>query len=165
MPSARRRRRPGRPRSPCAVCCTGAPSRGWLSELPGCTVRVILTWFTSISAGEWRQNREASDEILAQHLGATGVAELGERLGLDLADPFPGNAELPTDLFQRPRMAVGQAEPHLDNPPLPHAQYVQDLVQLVLQHYESGSFHRHDRVGVFAEVAEIGVLLADRRLE
>lgn len=46
-------------------------------------------------------------KILAQHLRAAGMTELGERLGLNLADALPGNAELPPDLLERARMTVG----------------------------------------------------------
>src|SRR6266508_5111566 len=34
------------------------------------------------------------------------VAELGERLRLDLADPLAGDAELPPDLLERPGLPV-----------------------------------------------------------
>src|SRR5204863_9856800 len=54
-------------------------------------------------------------EVVAELLGARRVAELGQRLGLDLADAFPGHPELPAHLLQRPGMAVHEAEPELDH--------------------------------------------------
>ncbi len=61
--------------------------------------------------------REATPGEIGAEMGLTAgrVAELGQRLGLDLADPLPGDAELPAHFLQRPRMPVGQAEPQLDD--------------------------------------------------
>src|SRR6185437_10067387 len=106
-----------------------------------------------------------SGEVLAQHLRAARVTQLGQRLGFDLPDPLAGHAELPADLLQRPRMAVGQAEPQLDDALLADAEVVQDLLELVLQHDERGRLHGHDRVRVLDEVPEVGVFLADGRLQ
>jgi len=44
-------------------------------------------------------------EVVAELLAAMGVAQLRERLALDLADPLAGDAELLADLFER----VGRA--------------------------------------------------------
>src|SRR4029079_1064727 len=54
-------------------------------------------------------------QVVAQLLGATGVAELGQRLGLDLADPLSRDAELLAPLCEGSRMTVDQAEPQLDH--------------------------------------------------
>ena len=101
-------------------------------------------------------------EVLAQQQGAAGVAELGQGLGLDLPDPLPGDAELLADLFQGPRVPVGQPEPQLDDPLLAVRQLAKHALQLVLQHDERRCLDRHHGVRVFDEVAEIGLLLADR---
>src|SRR5215471_18970478 len=77
-------------------------------------------------------------EVAAEDLGAAGVAELGQGLGLDLADPLPGDAELPAHFLQRARVPVGQPEPQLDDLLLAPGEAVQDLLQLVLQHDERG---------------------------
>jgi hypothetical protein len=45
----------------------------------------------------------ASVEVVAQLLRPGRVAELGERLALDLADPLAGQAELAADLVERAR--------------------------------------------------------------
>src|SRR6187551_2545140 len=45
-------------------------------------------------------------QVVPQFLGAARVAQLAERLRLDLADPLAGDAELAADLFQRPLPAV-----------------------------------------------------------
>ena len=94
------------------------------------------------------------------------MAKLGKRLRFDLPDPLPGHPELAPDFLQRPRMAVDQAEPQLDDLCLPFGQRVQDGLQLFLQQDEAGRVDGHHRFGVFDEVAEVRVLfLADRRLE
>ena len=54
---------------------------------------------------------EPSVEVLPEHLRAAGVAQLGQRLRLDLPDALPRHAELLADLLKRPRVPVSQAEP------------------------------------------------------
>ena len=46
------------------------------------------------------------------------VAQLAQRLRLDLADPFAGDVELLADLFEGPRPAVLQPETKLEHAPL-----------------------------------------------
>ena len=58
-------------------------------------------------------------QVIAQDLGAGRVAQLHHRLGLDLADPLPGNPVDLADLVESLGLAVGQAEPHRDHPGLP----------------------------------------------
>ena len=55
------------------------------------------------AGGRWLTADGRLLEVVAQLLGAGGVAQLAQRLGLDLADPLAGHAELPPDLLQRPR--------------------------------------------------------------
>src|SRR6266511_206961 len=63
-------------------------------------------------------NKSRLHEIVPELPRPGRMAELAERLRLDLPDPLPGDAELPPDLLERPRLPVGQAEPELDDPPL-----------------------------------------------
>src|SRR5918912_2447349 len=63
-------------------------------------------------------------EVVAQLARAGGVAQLAQRLGLDLADPLAGDAELAADLLQRPLAAVLQPEAQLQHPPLAAGQRV-----------------------------------------
>src|SRR5439155_6093005 len=61
------------------------------------------------------------------------VAQLAQRLGLDLADPLARDVELLADLLQRPGATVLQPEPQLKDPPLAARQRVQDRLHLLLE--------------------------------
>src|SRR4029453_1813939 len=105
-------------------------------------------------------------QVVAELLAAGGVAQLGEGLGLDLADALAGDAEFAADLLQGAGVAVGEAEAELDDLLLPLREGVQDRVELLLEQDEAGRVDRDDGVGVLDEVAEVGVLLlADRGLQ
>src|ERR1039457_3207968 len=114
------------------------------------------------TTGQDNKKAGTSGQILPEHLGAAGTPQLRERLGLDLADALPCHAELPVDLLERARMSDGETEPELDDALLPDRQVVQDTLQLILENDEGRRLHRHDRVRVLDEVAQIGILFADR---
>src|SRR6476619_6440024 len=54
-------------------------------------------------------------EERSKFAAARRVAQLPQRLGLDLPDPFACDREALTDLFERVLTAVADAEPHLDD--------------------------------------------------
>ena len=56
-------------------------------------------------------------EVVPQLLAAVRVAQLGQRLRLDLADAFAGHAERLADLLERVGLAVLEAEPQSARPP------------------------------------------------
>src|ERR671923_2595191 len=94
------------------------------------------------------------------------MAELRERLRLDLADPLAGDAELPAHLLEGPGVAIDQPEPQLDDLLLALRQRVEHRLELLLEEDERGRVDRDHGLGVFDEVAEVGVLLlTDRRLQ
>src|SRR4051794_19474111 len=72
------------------------------------------------------ERRQGLLEVVAELLGARGMPQLRQRLGLDLPDPLTSDTELLADLFEGARMAVGQPEPQLDDLFLPLAESVQD---------------------------------------
>src|SRR6266567_6239238 len=92
-------------------------------------------------------------------LRPAGVPQLRQGLRFDLPDPLTGHAELPADLLQRPEVSVQEAEPELEDLPLPLGQCVQDRVEVLLQEDERSRVDRDDGLGVLDEVAEEGVLL------
>ena len=57
-------------------------------------------------------------EVVAQQLVATGMTELLERLGLDLADTLAGDLEDVADLFEGAGVAVLEPEAQLEHLPL-----------------------------------------------
>src|SRR3954454_24413521 len=94
------------------------------------------------------------------------MAELPERLRLDLADSLPREVELASDLFERPRSTVLESEPELEDPSLSTGQGVEHGLDLLLEELVRCCLGRGEGPAVLDEVAEVGVLLlADRRLE
>src|SRR6187431_3194356 len=94
------------------------------------------------------------------------MAQLAQRLGLDLADPLAGDVELLADLFEGPGTPVLQAEPELQDASLAAGQRVQDRLDLLLEELVRCRLGRREGPTVLDEVAEVRVLfLTDRGLE
>src|SRR5438034_1366667 len=94
------------------------------------------------------------------------MAQLAERLGLDLANPLAGHVELAADLLEGSSPAVLQPEPELEDAPLAAGQGVQDGLNLLLEKLMRRCLRRCQRAPVLDEVAEVRILFfADRRLE
>src|SRR6266545_3795347 len=110
-------------------------------------------------------NKSRVYQIVPELLRPGRMAELAERLRLDLPDPLPGDAELPPDLLERPRLPVPQAEPELDDPPLPGRQRPEDRDDLVLHHAEGRCFEGGDGPDVLDELSEPVLFLADGGLQ
>src|SRR3954469_20145647 len=105
-------------------------------------------------------------EVVAELLAAARVAELRQRLRLDLADPLAGETELLADLVEGARLSVGQAEPQRDDRGLALRQRLEDAVELTLEQAEGDDLGGDRRVGVLDEVTELTVaLVADVLLE
>jgi len=58
-------------------------------------------------------------EVVAELLGAGGVAQFGHRLGFDLSDVFSGEPVEVAYLIERAWLAVGESESQLDDVGLP----------------------------------------------
>ena len=105
-------------------------------------------------------------EELPQALAALRVAQLGERLGLDLADPLAGDAELAADLLERLGLAAVEAEAQPHDLLLALGQLAEHVADGLRQHHPRRRVGGAVGRGVLDEVAEVGlVLLADRRVE
>src|SRR3954453_10919915 len=105
-------------------------------------------------------------EVVAELLAAARVAELGQRLRLDLADPLASETELLADLVERARLAVGEAEAQGDDRRLALGQRLEHAVELALKKPERHDLGGDRRVGVLDEVTELAVaLVADVLLE
>src|SRR5690349_3974124 len=94
------------------------------------------------------------------------MAQLAERLRLDLADPLAGHVELLAHLLEGPGTPVLEAEAQLEHAPLAARQGVEHALDLLLEELVRGGLGRRQGAAILDEVAEVGVLLlADRRLQ
>ncbi len=89
------------------------------------------------------------------------MPELRQRLGLDLADPLPGEGELPPDLLQRARLAGEEAEAQRQDLLLPVGQRVEHPPEVLLAEREGCRLEGPLGLGVLDEVPKLGVLVAD----
>src|SRR5262249_25538259 len=91
--------------------------------------------------------------------------EPGERLALELADPFPRQIELVADRLERPRPPL-EAEPQLEDPPLALGQRLERAPDTLTT---EGLFSLVERIGCLAvgeQVAELTLVVgADRLVE
>ena len=67
-----------------------------------------------------------------------GVAQLSQRLGLNLTDPLSGDVEFLAHLFQRAGPAILQAEAQLEHPLLTGRQRTQHRNELLLEQRVGG---------------------------
>ena len=105
-------------------------------------------------------------EEVSQLAGTTRVAQLAQRLRLDLPDALAGHAKIPADLFQRPATAIFQAESKLEDAALALAQRAEYILHLLPKELERRGVSRGWRASVLDEVSQVGVfLLADGRLQ
>ena len=94
------------------------------------------------------------------------MAELAQRLGLDLPDPLTRDVEFPADFFQRSRSSVVQAEAQAQDLLLSLGQRPEHFLQLLLEERKCSGFRRDGHVLVLDEIAEVRIFLfADRRLQ
>src|SRR5659263_559882 len=103
---------------------------------------------------------------LAQALRVAVRLELGQRLGLDLADALARDAELLPDLFEGARVAARAAEAQLDDAALALREQLQHADELLALHDVVDLFDRRGGILVFDEVDQQRVaLVADRRVK
>src|SRR6185295_15674143 len=84
---------------------------------------------------------------------AARVAQLAQRLRLDLPDALAGDREVLAHLFEGVLAAVAQAEAHLDDLLLAGSQGLEERFRLLLEIDVDDGFRRRDHVAVFDEVA------------
>src|SRR5512141_2006621 len=83
------------------------------------------------------------------------MAELAQRLGLDLPDPLAGDVERPADFFEGVLGAVADAEPHLQDLLLPRRERLQYPAGLVLQVRDEDRVDRREDLPVLDEIAQM----------
>src|SRR5271156_2817163 len=97
---------------------------------------------------------------------APSLAQLAQRLGFDLPNPFARHGELFADLFQRVIGLLPDAEAHAQDLPLTWRERRQRLARLFAQVALDRGLHRRGRQLILDEVAERALLLvADTRTE
>src|SRR6266545_4041144 len=96
-------------------------------------------------------------------LGARGVPELAQGLGLDLADALPGDRKVLPDLLERVLAAIREPEAEAQHLLLAGRERVEDFVRLLAQGEADDRLHgRHDLL-VLDEVAEVAVFFFANR--
>src|ERR1022692_4448459 len=97
---------------------------------------------------------------------ADRMLQFADCLRLDLADALAGHLEDSAHLFERVGVTVAQAVAQLDDLALAVGQRLEDVFDLVLEHFLRGSVDRRLGAFVLDEVAEVAVLaFADRPIE
>src|SRR4030081_270285 len=97
-------------------------------------------------------------QVVAELLRARRVAQLAERLRLDLPNPLSRDPEPLAHLFQRPLVAVDEPAAELEHAPLARSEGVEDVLDLVAEHRQRGGVGGRNRLFVLDEVAEMRVL-------
>src|SRR5258708_23064888 len=92
-------------------------------------------------------------QVVAELLRTRRVAQLAQRLGLDLADALAGDAEALAHLFERPLVAVDQPETQLQDAPLSRRERVEDVFDLRVEHRERRGVRRRDALPALHHVA------------
>src|SRR5438270_10693539 len=91
------------------------------------------------------------------------MAQLAQRLRLDLADPLARYAELLADLFERPLPTVLQAEPQLKHASFATRQRVEHVVHLLLEHLPRRDVGGAQRSLIGYEVAQVTIFFRSNR--
>src|SRR4051794_8308316 len=88
---------------------------------------------------------------------AGGLAQLGHRLLLDLADPLAGQLEVAGQILQGARLAAVETEPQPDDLPLALVQGLEQLLDLAAEHAGRHRVERRGPVGVGHQIAELAL--------
>src|SRR5512146_558715 len=98
-------------------------------------------------------------QVVLELAAAGRMAQLAQRLGLDLPDPLAGDVELLADLLEGPGATILQAEPELQHAPFAAGEGVEDRLHLRLQQLVGRGLRRSQGAAVLDEVTEVRVLL------
>src|SRR5439155_5937372 len=110
----------------------------------------------------WLQALHKASEFLAP----ARMAQLAERLGLDLPDALPRDREVLPDLFQRVVGILADPKALAQHALLARREGLQRVVDLALQIIADGRVQRRDGLLVLDEVPQVAVFLfADGRLQ
>lgn len=90
-----------------------------------------------------------------QFLAPTGMAELPQRLGLDLSNPLPRHLEVLPDLFKSMITLFADTEAHPEDLFLPRSQGIKNPGSLLGEVGLDNRFQRGDDPFVFDEIPEV----------
>src|SRR5499426_79199 len=114
----------------------------------------------------WRSWHRSRLEEAPELLGARGMSELAEGLGLDLAYALAGDREVLAHFLEGVLAAVGEPEAEAQHLLLAGGERVQHLVGLLAEAQPDHALHGRADLLVLDEVAQMAVLfLSDGRLE
>src|SRR6188474_1736107 len=81
-------------------------------------------------------------EVVLELPAPARVAQLAQRLGLDLPDPLAGDVEVAADLLEGPAAAILEAEAKLEDASLARREAVEHPLHLLLQELVAGRVRR-----------------------
>src|SRR3954454_9853381 len=102
-----------------------------------------------------KRDLERRIEERTELLRARRMAQLAERLRLDLADALARHVERAADFFERVLGAVADAEAHLEHLLLARGERAEDLVRLLFQICDDHVIDRGNHAAIFDEIAEV----------
>src|SRR5262249_60234969 len=98
-------------------------------------------------------------QVVPEPAAQLRVSQLTQRLGLDLARPFPGDPQVGANLFEGPATPVLQPEAELQRAPLARCQVFEDVLDLLAQELLRDRVRGRDRRRVGDELAEVALIL------
>ena len=105
-------------------------------------------------------------QVVFELAAAARMAQLAQRLRLDLADALAGHFELFADFFERAAAAIVQPEAQAQHLSLALGQAAERVLDLLLEQLMAGGLGWGERALILDEVAQVAVVfLADRRLQ
>src|SRR3989442_1116273 len=87
------------------------------------------------------------------------MAQLAQRLVLNLANALAGDAKAPADVIQRAVEPVDQPKAQREHAPLPRSESAEDVLDLDPPHADQGGLDRRGRLLVLDEVAQGSLVL------
>src|SRR5258706_14942700 len=119
----------------------------------------------------WRACGQVGEEsrsvqIILEPAAAAGMAQLAQRLRLDLADALARDLEFPAHLFERATAAIVQPKAQTQHLLLALGQPAERVLHLLFEELVAGRVGWGQRAVVLDEIAQVAVVfLANRRLE
>src|SRR5579864_2320085 len=102
-------------------------------------------------------------QVIAQLLGSAGMPQLAKRLGLDLTDSLPSDAEFTTDFLQRTLASIVEPKSQGDDATFALGQRAKHVVHRVAQERLRRFLDGRNRFGVLNQIPKLTVLVVANR--